>query len=60
MNAALDYHEESVSIGSQLIPDFRFADDTVNAEEEESDVLVDRLDATTTRYKMEVLPDKTK
>ena len=29
-------------------------------EEEEADVLVERLDATTTRYKMEIGPDKTK
>ena len=33
----------------------------VNAEEEEkAGVLVDRLDATATRYKMEIDPDKTK
>ena len=33
----------------------------VNAEEEEeAGVLVDRLDTTTTRYKMEICPDKTK
>ena len=33
----------------------------VNAEEgEEAGVLVDRLDRTTTRYKMEIGPDKTK
>ena len=33
----------------------------VNAEEEgEAGVLVDRLDTTTTRYKMEIGPDKTK
>ena len=38
------------------------ADDiVVNAEEEEEvGVLVDRLDTTTTRYKMEIGPDKTK
>ena len=41
---------------------FRFADDiVVNAEEEEkAGVLVDRLYTTTTRYKMEIGPDKTK
>ena len=41
---------------------FRFADDTIaNAEEEEeAGVLIDRLDRTTTRYKMENGPDKTK
>ena len=59
---ALDYHEDSVSIGGRLITNFRFADDTVvNAkEEEEAGNLVNRLDTTTTRYKMEIGPDKTK
>ena len=44
------------------ITNIRFADDiVVNAEdEEEAVVLVDRLDTTTTRYKMEFGPDKTK
>ena len=39
-----------------------FEDDiVVNAEEEEdADVLIDRLDTTTTRYKMEISPGKTK
>ena len=51
-----------VSIGRRLITNFRFAYDIViNAEEEEeAGVLVDRLDTTTTRYKMEIGPDKTK
>ena len=62
MCEALDDHEGSVSIGGRLITNFRFADDiVVNAEkEEEAGVLVDRLDRTTTRYKMEIGPDKTK
>ena len=62
MCEALDDHEGSVSIGGQLITNFRFADDiVVNAgEEEESGLLVDRLDTTTTRYKMEIGPDETK
>ena len=57
----LDVHEGSVSIGRRLT-NFRFADDIVaNAEmEEEAGVLVDRLDTTTTTYKMEVGPDKRK
>ena len=48
--------------GGRLIINFRFADDIiVNAEEEEkAGVLIDRLDRTTTRYKMEIGPDKTK
>ena len=62
MCEALDDHESSVSIGGRLITNFRFADDiVVNAEEEEeAGVLTDRLDRTTTRYKMEIGPDKTK
>ena len=62
MCEALDDHEGSVSIGGRLITIFHFADDiVVNAEEEdEADGLVDRLDTTTTRYKMEIGPDKTK
>ena len=59
---ALDNHEGSISIGGRFITNFRFADDiVVNAEEEdESGFLVDRLDTTTTRYKTEIGPDKTK
>ena len=59
MCEALDDHEGGVSIGGRLITDFRFANDiVVNAEdEEEAGVLVDRLDTTTTRYKMEIGPD---
>ena len=61
MYEALDDHGGSVSIGGRLIANFRFANDiVVNAEEEEAGVLVDRLDTTTTRYKMEIGPDKTK
>ena len=62
MCEALDDHEGSVSIGGRLITNFRFADGiVVNAEEEEeAGVLIDRLERTTTRYKMEIGPDKTK
>ena len=62
MCEALDNHEGSVSIGGRLITNFRFAYGIViNAEEEEeASVLIDRLDRTTTMYKMEVGPDKTK
>ena len=61
MCEALDDHESSVSIGGQLITNFHFADDIViNAEEEEeAGILIDCLDRTTTRYKMEIGPDKT-
>ena len=62
MGEALDDREGSVSIGGRLITSFRFADDiVVNAEEEEeARVLIDHLNKTTTRYKMEIGPDKTK
>ena len=62
MCEALDDHEDSVSIGGRLITNFRLAGDIfVNAEEEEeAGVLINRLDRTTTRYKMEIGPDKTK
>ena len=62
MCEALDDPERSVSIGGRLITNFFFADDIViNAEdEEEAGVLVDCLDTTTTRYKMEIGPDKIK
>ena len=62
MCEALDDHGGSVSIGGRLITYFRFADDiVVNAEEEEeAGVLIDRLYRTTTRYKIEIGPDKTK
>ena len=62
MCEALDDHDGSVSIGGRLITNFHFADDiAVNAEvEEKAGVLVDRLDTTATRYKMEIGPDKTK
>ena len=61
MCEALDDHEGSVSIRGRLITNFRFADDiVVNAEEDEAGILIDRLDRTTTRYKMEIGPDKTK
>ena len=53
---ALDDHECSVSIGGLLITNI-----VVNAEvEEEAGVQVDCLYTTTTRYKMEIGPDKTK
>ena len=61
MCEALDDNKGSVSTGRRLITNFRCTDDiVVNAEEEEACVLVDRLDTTTTRYKMEIGPDKTK
>ena len=58
----LDDIEGSVSIGGRLITNFRFGDNiAVNVEEEEeADVLLDRLDTTTTSCKTEIGPHKTK
>ena len=55
-----EFSEMYARIGGRLITNSRFVDDiVVNAEEEEeAGVLVDRLDTTTTRYKMEIGPDK--
>ena len=60
MCEASDDHEGGVSIGGRLITNFRFADGiVVNAEEEEeAGILVDRLDTTSTRCKMEIRQDK--
>ena len=62
MYEALDDHKGSVSIGGGIITNFHFVDDIlINAvEEEEAGILVDCLDTTTIRYKMEIGPDKTK
>ena len=61
MCEALDDHEGSVRIRGRLITNFSFADDVVinAAEEKEAGILIDLLDRTTTRYKMEIGPDKT-
>ena len=61
MCEALDDHEGSVSIRGRLSTNLGFADDVVvNAEEEEeADVLVDRLDKTNTWFKMEIGSVKT-
>ena len=58
MCEALDDHEGSVSIEWRLITNFRFADDIIVIAEEEAEAGV--LEDTTTRYKMEIGPDKTK
>ena len=57
----MDEHEGSFSIGGRIITNLNFTDDNVvNAEKEEAGVLVDRLDTTTTRYKMAISSDKAK
>ena len=62
MSDKLEKHEWKVSIGGRNITNLRLADD-INAlaeEEQELEALVESLDKTSTRYKMEISTEKTK
>ena len=52
-------HVGKISIGGRNITNLRFADD-IAEEEQELEVLVESLDKTCTRYKMEISAEKTK
>ena len=62
MSGALEEHDGTVSIGGRNITNLRFADDidAVAEEEQELEALVDSLDKTCTRYKMEISAEKAK
>ena len=62
MSDALEEHDGKVSIGGRNITNLRFADDidALAEEEQELEVLVESLDKTCTRYKMEISAEKTK
>ena len=62
MSDALEEHDGKVSIGGRYITNLRFADDidAVAEEEQELEALVESLDKTCTRYKMEISTEKTK
>ena len=62
MPDALEEHEGKVSMGGRNITDLRFADviDALAEEELELEALVESLDKTCTRYKMEISAEKTK
>ena len=62
MSDAMEEHDENVSIGSRNITNLRFADDiyALAEEEQELEALVESLDKTCRRYKMEVSAEKTK
>ena len=62
MYDALEEHDGKVSIGGRNITNLRFADDidALAEEEQELEALVERLDKTCTRYKMEISAEKTK
>ena len=62
MSDALEEHDRKVSIGGRNITNLRFADDidALAEEEQELEALVESLDKTGTRYKMEISAEKTK
>ena len=62
MSDALEEHDGKVSIGGRNITKLRFADDidALAEEEHELEALVESLDKTCTRYKMEISAEKTK
>ena len=62
MSDALEEHDGKVSIGGRNITNLRFADDidVLAEEEQELEALVESLDKTCTRYKMEISVEKTK
>ena len=62
MSDALEEHDGKVSIGGRNITNLRFADDidALVEEEQKLEALVESLDKTCTRYKMEISAEKTK
>ena len=62
MSDALEEHDGKVSIGGRNITNLRFADDidALAEEEQELEALVESLDKTCTRYKMEISAERTK
>ena len=62
MSDALEEYDEKVSIGGRNITNLRFADDIndLAEEEQELEVLIESLDKTCTRYKVEISAEKTK
>ena len=62
MSDALEEHDRKVSIGGRNITNVRFADDidALAEEEQELEALVESLDKTCPRYKMEISMEKTK
>ena len=62
MSDALEEHDRKVCIGGRNITNLRFADDVdaLTEEEQELEDLVESLDKTCTRYKMEISAEKTK
>ena len=62
MTAALEDHDGTVSIGSRIFTNLRFADDIdgLAGEKEELAKLVERLDKASAAYGMEIRTEKSK
>ena len=62
MSDALEEHDGKVSTGCRNITNLRFAKgiDALTEEEQELEALVENLDKTCTRYKMEIIAEETK
>ena len=62
MSDALEEHDRKVSTGIRNITNMWFVDDTnaLAGEEQELEILVERIDKTCTRYKMEICTENTK
>ena len=60
LSDALEDHDGKVNIGGRNITNLRFADGIDALAEEELEALVESLDKTCTRYKMEISAEKTK
>ena len=62
MSNALEEHDGKVSIGGRNMTNLRFADviNVLAEEEQELKALVESLDKTCTRYKIEIVAEKTK
>ena len=62
MSDALEEHDGKVSIGGRNITNLRFADDigVLTEKKQELEALVESLDKTCIRYKMEISAEKTK
>ena len=61
MSDSLEEHDRKVNIGGRSINNLRFYDiDALAKEKQELEALVESLDKTCTRYKMEISAEKTK
>ena len=62
MSDGMEEHDGKVSIGGRKITNLRFSDDidALAEEEQELEALLENLDKTCTRYKIEISAEKTK